>query len=327
MAITEGHHVKVYRWDLDKTYLDTDFESLRGIVRTATEPAHAKRALPGAAALLRALGDKPETRITVVSGSPTQMRSVLTEKLRLDGIRFDELVLKDNLGNVRRGRFRAVRGQLGYKLPALLRARVKTDVAAREVLFGDDVEADALVYSLYADAVSGRIGAAEVSRVMEKGGAYPDEIDDALMSLTKIERADAVERIFIRAERGVPATRMAALGPRVVPVRSWWQASVILMQMQHLGKPAVEHVMRRVIDGEGGDLWVLGALAQDLLRRGWVAPDMVLELGGPSGAQETLARAVQALGGKTFLPPDEVVNIDYMNLLESGAWNKHGRAE
>ena len=90
--------MRVYRWDLDKTYLDTDFESLRGIVRTATEPAHKKRALPGAAALLRALGTAPGASVMVVSGSPTQMRGVLSEKLRLDGIPFDELVLRTTLG-------------------------------------------------------------------------------------------------------------------------------------------------------------------------------------------------------------------------------------
>jgi hypothetical protein len=168
--------MRVYRWDLDKTYLDTDFHSLRGVIRAATEPAHRKRALPGAGALLRSLSGQEHASVMVVSGSPRQMHSVLSEKLRLDGIRFDELVLKDNLGNVRRGRFRAIKGQIGYKLPALLSARLRTPEGAKEVLFGDDVEADALVYSLYADAIAGRVGSAEVSRVMEKAGAYPDEI-------------------------------------------------------------------------------------------------------------------------------------------------------
>ena len=113
----------VYRWDLDKTYLETDFESLRGLVRSATEPAHRKVAVPGAAALMRALGAEPRNRITILSGSPTQMRDVLARKLRLDGVRYDELVLKDSLGHFRRGQFRAIKGQFGYKLPVLLQQR------------------------------------------------------------------------------------------------------------------------------------------------------------------------------------------------------------
>ena len=318
----------VFRWDLDKTYLDTNFESFRGLVRAATEPAHAKRALPGAALLLRSLGENPDNTITVVSGSPTQMRSVLSEKLRLDGIRFDELVLKDNVGNVKRGRFRAVRGQLGYKLPALLRARLRTDPTQREVLFGDDVEADALVYSLYADAVSGRVGAAGVSRVMERAGAYGDEIDDALEALSEIPRADVVERIFIRSERGVPSRRMADLGSRVVPIRSWWQGAIVLMDMGHISQADVESVLLRVHDREGADPWVMGALAQDIVRRGWVDSDVVLGLSAPQAVTEAIESALSALQGHGIERNDaSTETIDYLGLLSSGAWNKRGRAD
>ena len=79
----------VFRWDLDKTYLDTDFGSIRGLVRSATESAQAKQAVPGAAALVRALGERSEVRIAILSGSPTQLREVLEEKLKLDGVRFE----------------------------------------------------------------------------------------------------------------------------------------------------------------------------------------------------------------------------------------------
>jgi hypothetical protein len=320
--------VRVYRWDLDKTYLDTDFESLRGIVRTATEPAHKKRALPGAAALLRALGTAPGASVMVVSGSPTQMRGVLSEKLRLDGIPFDELVLKDNVGNIRRGRFRAVKGQLGFKLPALLSARARTEESAKEVLFGDDVEADALVYSLYADVVAGHVGAAELSRVMEMAGAYPDEIDRALESAVGIAPSAAVERVFIRQERGIPVHRLAALGPRVVPIRSWWQAALVLQQMGHLDARSTEAVMLRVFDEEGRDPWVMGALAQDVARRGWVEPDLFSALTGPDSLVEAVHRAVSSLGGRGVeKPPALEGSVDYLELLKTGAWTKHGRAE
>ena len=79
----------VYRWDLDKTYLETDFDSLRGLVRSATEPASAKRAVPGAAALLRAISGQPGSRVFILSGSPVQMRRTLEEKLALDGVTFE----------------------------------------------------------------------------------------------------------------------------------------------------------------------------------------------------------------------------------------------
>ncbi len=320
--------MRVYRWDLDKTYLDTDFHSLRGVVRAATEPAHRKRALPGAGALLRALSGQSDASVMIVSGSPRQMRGVLSEKLKLDGVRFDQLVLKDNLSNVRRGRFRAIKGQIGYKLPALLRARAATPVEATEVLFGDDVEADALVYSLYADAISGRVGAAEVSRVMEKAGAYPDEIDLALKALVEIEPADAVERVFIRQERGVSIERLSALGHRVVPVRSWWQAALVLSEMKHLTPEAVASVMVRVFEEEGRDPWVMGALAQDVVRRGCLSPRVFDGLVGPAPLLESVCSAVAALGPERSEPArPESAPIDYLEFLLEGGLGRHGRLE
>ena len=33
----------IYLWDIDKTYLDTKFETMRGLLRTATEKANQKK--------------------------------------------------------------------------------------------------------------------------------------------------------------------------------------------------------------------------------------------------------------------------------------------
>jgi phosphatidate phosphatase APP1 len=153
----------VFRWDLDKTYLRTDFDSFRDLVKSAFEKAIDKQAVPGAPALLRALKQAggARHRVCIISGSPEQMRTVLTAKLELDGVEFDEFILKDNLRNLIRGRFRALRAQVPYKLPALLASRVALvgDGAdqADETLFGDDAESDALIYSLYADLTAGRL--------------------------------------------------------------------------------------------------------------------------------------------------------------------------
>jgi phosphatidate phosphatase APP1 len=147
----------IARWDLDKTYLRTDFDTLRDLVRTAIERPDQKRTVPGAAVLLRELG-RAGVETHILSGSPEQLRGRLEQKLRLDGARWASLTLKPNLENMLRLRFRALRGQLGYKLPALLRRRCELEnprdasgALVQEVLLGDDAEADAFVYSLYAD--------------------------------------------------------------------------------------------------------------------------------------------------------------------------------
>ena len=187
----------MFRWDLDKTYLKTDFDSLRGLWRSAFEKAEAKQAMPGASALLRELAKLDGARVCFISGSPQQMRKVLTKKLELDGVAVDEFILKQNLRNLLRGRFRALREQVGYKLPALLEGRAVCVPSTRETCFGDDSEADAFVYSLYADLLAGNVGIDVLEKVLTMARVYPDDAARTLGLATGLERAPAVGRIFI----------------------------------------------------------------------------------------------------------------------------------
>ena len=47
----------VYRWDLDKTYLKTEFDTLKQLLRSALEGAEAKVSIPGASASVTARCD------------------------------------------------------------------------------------------------------------------------------------------------------------------------------------------------------------------------------------------------------------------------------
>ncbi|MGZ5966529.1 MAG: hypothetical protein ACXWP4_02595, partial [Polyangiales bacterium] len=49
-----GPVTHVARWDLDKTYLRTEFDTLRDLVRTALERADEKRSHPGASVVIKA---------------------------------------------------------------------------------------------------------------------------------------------------------------------------------------------------------------------------------------------------------------------------------
>jgi hypothetical protein len=312
--------VQVYRWDLDKTYLHTDIDSVRGLLRSAIEPARNKRAIPGAPALLRELArERPgwRPRIFILSGSPTQMRPVLEQKLRMDGVRFDEFVLKDNLGNLRKGRIRAVRGQFGYKLPQLLRARVGLGAAVRESLFGDDAEVDALVYSVYADAIAGRIGPTELSRLLAAAGAYPDHIVEALSALRRVSHADAVDRIFIRLDRGRPITLFEPLGSRVVPVRSWFEAALTLYGAGELSAVGVERVR-----GSIGltDTELVGYFAS-VLARGFVEAEALARLLDEVSPDPMWAACATELtrGPFAYRPPLPPNGVDYLEVLKGFA--------
>lgn len=265
--------MRIFRWDLDRTYLDTDIHSVRGMLRTALETAADKRTVPGAAPLLRGLvSSHPDCRVAILSGSPEQLRQVLEEKLNLDGIPVDSLTLKDNLGNITRGRWRAIRGQLGYKLPALLEARRRTSPETRESLFGDNSEVDAAIYVLYAEALAGLIDARTMRRVLRKGGAYDDQVARSLEALHALPKADAVDDIFIHLDRGHTSSDYDLLGRRVTPVHSWVQAAMVLVVRGRLHA----HLLPAVADscvGPQAPPERIAALVQDAVRRHLLAMD------------------------------------------------------
>jgi hypothetical protein len=263
----------IARWDLDKTYLRTEFDSLRDLVRTALERPDQKRTNPGASTLLREMV-RAGIRVHILSGSPEQMRRRLEDKLRLDGVTWDSFTLKPNLQNLLRFRFRAVRDQLGYKLPALLRSRStvtesgEAESGCRETLFGDDAEADAYVYSLYADIVAGRVEEDLLLRVLQRGRLYQDVVAEAMNAARTVVHADVVERILIHLERQTPPDDFNGYGQRIVPFYNYLQAAFVLQEDQRLGADAVLRVAIELVTEHRFDGDALARSYLDLTRRG-----------------------------------------------------------
>lgn len=322
-----------FRWDLDKTYLRTEFDSLRDLAKSAIETASDKQAYPGATALLRALR-QDGNRICIVSGSPTQMRQVLAAKLALDGIEYDEFVLKNNLKNLLRGRFRALRAQIPYKLPAMLRSRLGA-AAPAETLFGDDAEADAVIYCLYADLIAGRVSLAELERVLVASRAYDDDANRILALAREVPTHDAVRRMFIHLDRRSPPLGFRRFGPRLVPVFNYFQAALVLYEDRVLSARQVIFVALEMLDSKQYEIGNLATSVQDIIRRGVVGRETALQLaaeaheaarsGALSGRNdlppfEEIAEAfrdrVRELGGVTSAPAPEPEPIDYVRLVD-----------
>jgi hypothetical protein len=273
----------VARWDLDKTYLRTDFDTMRDLVRTAIERPDRKRSVPGAAALLRELG-KTGARIHILSGSPRQMRGRLEEKLLIDRVRWDELTLKPNLSNLMRLRLRAMRDQLGYKLPMLLQARARDQKLGdgpgtpREILVGDDAEADAFVYSLFADIVEGGVSRALLARVLERGRVYDDQAEACLRAFDAIDHGSAVGRILIHLDRQTPPSRFADYGERVVPFYNYLQAAFVLAEDGCIPPAAALRVASELVVAHRFEPEALARSYRDLLRRRHVRGSAVSSL-------------------------------------------------
>jgi hypothetical protein len=273
----------VARWDLDKTYLRTDFDTLRDLVRTALERPDQKRTVPGAAALLRELG-RAGVETHILSGSPEQLRGRIVEKLKLDGVRYASLTLKPNLQNMLRLRFRALRGQLGYKLPALLRGRCElldqrtADGFVHEVLLGDDAEADAFVYCLYGDVCRGVVGAELLSEVLVRGGAYEDSIREAQRFADYIDKGPIVERVLIHLDRQSSPSDFSIFGARVVPFYNYLQAALVLFEDGRLTPEAVLAIASDLVVVHNFERTALSRSYLDLVRRGHVRKNRPGEL-------------------------------------------------
>jgi hypothetical protein len=262
-------HRLVYRWDLDKTYLRTEFDTVRDIFRTAFETPDRKRTVPGAAALLREIRSTEPAGVFILSGSPEQMRRVLEAKLRLDGIKWDSFTLKPSLKNLMRGRFRFLRDQVGYKLGCLLESRVAMDATTAEVLFGDDAEADAFIYSLYADLCSGRVGQETLVAVLERAKVYPEDIPTLVRLSSRLTPHDSTRRIFIHLDRVSPTSMFAEFGHRVCPFYNYFQPAVVLLSDGLLGADAALRVGAEIVIEHAFSPDALSASFMDLVRRGY----------------------------------------------------------
>lgn len=257
----------VYRWDLDKTYLRTEFDTVRDLVKTAFESAAQKRTVPGAAALLRELRATEPRGIYIVSGSPEQLRRVLEAKLRLDGIRWDSLTLKPQLHALLRGRFRFLKDQVGYKLGSLLETRAELPAEVDEFMFGDDAEADAFIYSIYSDICAGRVESDVLMDVLRAAGVYEDALPRIVRLVSRMPRYDGARRIFIHLDRVSSPVAFDELGPRVCPFYNYFQPSLVLVEQGALGAQGALRVAAELVIHHGFTPDALVASYVDLAQR------------------------------------------------------------
>lgn len=321
----------VYRWDLDKTYLETEFSTVRGLLQAAVERAHLKRAVPGMRALLHGLSQGTASRVVVVSGSPTLLRNRIEKMFRLHGIRCDRLVLKDFGAALRRGRFAAIRSQVPYKLLAHMETRLWLEgrgEAAPEICFGDDAEVDALIYCLYSDVCAGRIGGPRLARVLTVCGAYDDEIAAILGRLPLLSRVDPVRRVFIHLESKSPPARYGAYLGRVMPTFGALQIALHLTDAGLCADAVLMAVAESLVTDSHLDAEDLAGSLEDAVRRGLCSRDFGLRVtksllprtaafdaGFHTGFASRVADRLLACPVKPL--PSTVPNLPYEQLFEA----------
>jgi hypothetical protein len=326
-------HPIIFRWDLDKTYLKSEFDSLRQLVRVPFEKAHDKVAVPGVVPLIKGLRETAtqaggEVRVYFMSASPPQIAKAIKQKLALDGIEYDGIVFKNQLQHLVRGRFRNLREQVGFKLTELLKSRSDMPARSREVLFGDDWESDPIIYSLYADILAGRIASDELGDVLRTVGVDPRLIAEAQERAAAAPHTEAVEKIYINLERRTPPTTFRRFGPRLVPAFNYFQTAACLFEDGYLTLPAVVRVAEALVGDAGYTPGSLANSLADIARRGHLQAATTIAvreylraraLMPQSGRRSTRMALWQRLkpwfGPKRVPAPTQAETIDYHALV------------
>jgi hypothetical protein len=250
-ALPEGYRGPVFIWDIDKTYLSTHFSSLRGLSRIPLELAVDKQAIAGMPEVLRGIRRGPGpgygcVPLYFVTASPPQLRSVLEQKMLLDGVEFDGITFKDWWRLVKQGRPKRFLDQVGFKVCALLEGRTRRPLAA-EYLFGDDAERDADAFSLYADLVHRSLTEAEADDRMAACGMREDNRRCALALLKRLPgKRGTVEKVFIHLEKGTPPERFERFAPLVTPVRGGFQLGLALFALGLVDEETVRRCRQAV---------------------------------------------------------------------------------
>lgn len=248
------HCREVYVWDVDKTYLDTRFETFRGLLRTATEKATQKKNIPGSAELVRALQDSWKKKnggshfpIFFITASPPQMEAKIREKIGLDGIRPLGIFTKDNLPNLVPRRFWRLNKQVGYKIQSLLQMRSLLHPEVRIILFGDDGESDAVIYSLFSDICSRRMNTSDLRQILNALFVLDDQIDTIFRLQEKIPIQDPVDKIYINLADDTDADYYIKFGRRTLPTINSFQTALDLFQDNRLDKEHLGHIAQNLI--------------------------------------------------------------------------------
>lgn len=287
----EREAAQVFVWDLDKTYLDTSIDSLSGLLQTILEKAMNKKNIPGTDVLLHALARKvqipttgKQTSPTVnfpiyfITASPPQMEERIIEKMALDELRPLGCFFKDNLKNLRPGRWWRLTKQVGFKLQALLQLRTRLREDVRQICWGDDSESDAIIYNLYSDVCARRLSPNDLRSVLEDLRCTGDQIDQILLLQSQIPDRDPVEKIYINLAKDTDPDYYMKFGRRTLPTMNTFQAALDLYQFGFLDLKDVYEVAHNMTTEYDFTTEELMMSFQELLRRGVIHEKTYLKL-------------------------------------------------
>ena len=276
---------EVFIWDLDKTYLDTKFETFKGLIKTIMERGFQKKNVPGTSELVMALKkahfekkDVDFLPIYFITASPPQMEERIVEKLEFDGFRPYGIFCKDNLQNLRPGRLWRLTKQVGYKLQALMQLRLRLKPDVRQVLWGDDSESDALIYSLYSDICARRLNKSEIKKILKNFNVTGPQMDKIFELQQRMPASDPVEKIYINLAADTDSEYYIKFGRRTLPSFNSFQTALDLFQDHRIGMEQVIQIAQDLLLNYDFTTDELEWSLDDLVRRQILADETIQEI-------------------------------------------------
>lgn len=244
-------------WDIDKTYIDTRFESLRAMLAVPFEKPHEKKVFRSVAGFLREIklglsdGGRHPVNLTFISASPIILQKSLRARFRLDELQVDCLILKDWRRLFTSEHWMLLKNQLPYKLEHLLQLALDNP-GWRFFCFGDDWEMDLVIYVLLRDILEGRIPRAAIVSILARSSMPSSERSRILHKIAAIEPAPDRVRIFLHRVKLRTFDWVHAAGEGVIPYDSYLQIAARALQENWLSEQAA----LRLVDA-ARDQWTL----------------------------------------------------------------------
>lgn len=245
----EGVHVFC---DLDKTYLETEFESWIKMAKIPFESPHDKITVPGASEVLELIrwgtepksSMRPKSAIHFVSSSPPQLRLALDGKLTMDHLEWSSDTFKNQTYNLKMARIDLLRHHIAYKTKAILDIATRLEDGSKVLMIGDNAEYDAFIYTGIRLFLERRIDKRGLKDWLRGAKVEDSVIAQVVRDEIEINSTISVEGIYIRSVPGYGSHLSTRFEGTWYQFDSWFQVAWSLMAKNIIHPAALPGITR-----------------------------------------------------------------------------------
>ncbi|MCX6125416.1 MAG: hypothetical protein NTV34_11820 [Proteobacteria bacterium] len=268
--------------DLDKTYVETEFESWAKMARIPFERPHEKITVPGASEVLQELRwggqeieriSKPRSGLHFVSSSPPQLRSALEGKLILDGLDWTSDTFKNQSYNIRMARMDLLRHHIAYKTRAIFDIVKEIPESSSMWLIGDNAEYDPFVYVGIKLFLEGHATGMNLKSWLAAAHVESVVIEQVMDQSENLQqRKVKIDGIFIRKLQNYPVVNASPVSDSIFMFESWFEIGWRWIQEGLISEESIWRLIRSFHNLHG----------MSLSHISWALSDFLTSEGAPS---------------------------------------------